>query len=595
MRSLLARLFVVLVACLACAPAWADKRVALVVGISKYQNVPALGNPSNDASAMGDIFKSAGFDTVDLRRDLGVADMRKALREFAAKASDADIAVVYYAGHGIEVDGANYLVPADAKLLSDFDVEDEAVSLDRVLQAIYPAKRLRLVILDACRDNPFSKTMKRSVANRSIGRGLAKIEPATTDTLIAFAAKAGAVASDGDGRNSPFTTAMIKHIASPGLDLRLAFGRVRDDVLRGTGNRQEPFVYGSLGGETVALVPAALAAAVAPAVDPNAEARRDYEFAAQIGTKEAWSSFLATHSAGIYANLARAARDKLDAAERASTAATESQRKAEDQAKQKADEFRKQLEAQAAQQALDTRKQLSEQSRRELEQARQEIADQAKRELDEARRQAANAQKQAEDARKQVDEAKAQGAIEAQKRVEEAKRDAAEKAKQEMAKLAALNPGSPAETRSAPAAPPMDAADIARLLQAHLKRVGCDPGATEGVWNDRSKKALEDFNKRAGTKLDVKVASLDSLDAVRAKSDRVCPLVCAKGQKADGERCVQITCEAGFVLRADGTCGKKPEAVARVKPAVRTGGESPPARGGGGGKCFSFNGKQYCE
>ena len=191
MRSFLARLFVVLAACLACAPAWADKRVALVVGISKYQNVPALGNPSNDASAMGDIFKSAGFETVDLRRDLGVADMRKALREFAAKASDADIAVVYYAGHGIEVDGSNYLVPADAKLLSDFDVEDEAVSLDRVLQAIHPAKRLRLVILDACRDNPFSKTMKRSVANRSIGRGLAKIEPATTDTLIAFCREGG--------------------------------------------------------------------------------------------------------------------------------------------------------------------------------------------------------------------------------------------------------------------------------------------------------------------------------------------------------------------------------------------------------------------
>ena len=388
---------------------------------------------------------------------------------------------------------------------------------------------------------------------------------------------------------------MIKHIASPGLDLRLAFGRVRDDVLRGTGNRQEPFVYGSLGGETVALVPAAPAAAVAPVVvDPNAEARRDYEFAAQIGTKEAWTSFLATHSAGIYANLARAARDKLDVAERASTAAAETQRKAEEQATQKADEFRKQLEAQAAQQALDTKKQLSEQSRRDLEKARQEIAEQAKRELDEARRQAANAQKQAEDARKQVDEAKAQGAIEAQKRVEEARRDAAEKAKAETARLAALNPGSPAETRTAPAPSPMDAADIARLLQAHLKRVGCDPGATEGIWNERSKKALEDFNKRAGTKLDVKVASLESLDAVRAKTDRVCALVCANGQKADGERCVQITCETGFAPGADGVCQKKPEAVARAKPAVRTGGDSPPTRSGGG-KCFSFNGKQYCE
>ena len=131
--------------------AFADKRVALVFGISNYQNVPQFANPNSDAAAMGDVFKKAGFNVVDLRRDLGVSDMRRAVREFAATASDADMAVVYYAGHGIEVDGANYLIPADAKLLSDFDVEDEAVSLDRILQAINPAKRLRLVILDACR------------------------------------------------------------------------------------------------------------------------------------------------------------------------------------------------------------------------------------------------------------------------------------------------------------------------------------------------------------------------------------------------------------------------------------------------------------
>src|SRR6202011_1847632 len=102
---------------------------------------------------------------------LGISDFRRVVREFSETSRDADIAVVYYAGHGIEVDGANYLIPADAKLLSDFDVEDEAVSLDRILQAINPAKRLRLVILDACRDNPFYKTMKRSIGTRSVGRG----------------------------------------------------------------------------------------------------------------------------------------------------------------------------------------------------------------------------------------------------------------------------------------------------------------------------------------------------------------------------------------------------------------------------------------
>ena len=126
----------------------------------------------------------------------------------------------------------NYLVPVDAKLERDTDVYDEAFSLDRVLVAVAPAKQLRLVILDACRDNPFARTMKRSVASRSIGRGLARIEPASPNTLIAYSAKAGSTALDGDGKNSPFTLALARYLATPGLDVRKAFGFVRDDVLK---------------------------------------------------------------------------------------------------------------------------------------------------------------------------------------------------------------------------------------------------------------------------------------------------------------------------------------------------------------------------
>ena len=585
--------------------ALADKRVALVIGISKYQNVPQLPNPDSDAAAMADVFKKANFDKVDLRNDLNVSDMRRAVREFAVTAGDADLAVVYYAGHGIEVDGNNYLIPADARLQSDFDVEDETVSLDRILQALNPAKRLRLVILDACRDNPFSKTMKRSIGTRSVGRGLAKIEPTTTDTLIAFAAKAGAVAGDGDGNHSPFATALIKYIASPGLDLRIAFGKVRDDVLKSTNNRQEPFVYGSLGGDTVALVPPApVVAAPPPApVDLNAEARRDYEFAAQIGTKEAWSSFLKAHPDGLYANLARAAFDKLDAAEQASARAVEAQRMADGEARQKADDFRRQLEAQAAKQAEETKKQLSEQAKKDLEVARQQIADQAQQQLQDARQKAAEAQKQAADAQKQVDLVKAQAAADAQKQVEAAKlkaaADAAARQQAQQPQVAALTPQDQPKPPPPAPVPAMDPADLARLLQAHLKRVGCDPGNTDGNWNDSSQKALDLFNKNAGTKFDLKLASLDALDGVRGKSARVCPLICVKGQKADGDRCVAITCDAGSALGSDGACHKrpdppaKPKAVARSEPAPHA--AAAPSRGGGGGKCFSFNGKQYCE
>src|SRR4029434_10718828 len=164
---------------------------------------------------------------------------------------------------GIEVDGTNYLIPVDAKLERDTDVYDEAFSLDRVLLAIEPAKQLRLVILDACRDNPFAKSMKRTVASRAIGQVLAKIEPTSPNMLIAYSAKAGSTAADGDGKNSPFTVALSRHLTTPGLDVRRAFGYVRDDVLKTTNNRQEPFVYGSLGGEELPLVAGANGAAAA--------------------------------------------------------------------------------------------------------------------------------------------------------------------------------------------------------------------------------------------------------------------------------------------------------------------------------------------
>src|SRR6478609_4118598 len=255
---------------LVCQPALAEKRVALVLGNSAYQNVPPLSNPVNDAALMADTLKRAGFDIVDSRQNLSALETRRVLREFADKATGADIAVIYYAGHGIEVDGNNYLIPVDARLERDNDVYDEAFSLDRVLVSVESAKKLRLVILDACRDNPFAQTMKKTVATRAIGRGLAKVEPASPNTMIAFAAKAGSTASDGDSRNSPFATALVEHLPKPGLDLRKAFGFVRDDVLRSTGNKQEPFVYGSLGGNDVTLVPAAPAAPAAAATDHDA-------------------------------------------------------------------------------------------------------------------------------------------------------------------------------------------------------------------------------------------------------------------------------------------------------------------------------------
>jgi uncharacterized caspase-like protein len=308
--------------------AFADKRVALVIGNSSYSHAPALDNPVNDATAVSVMLEGAGFQVVETRSNLDNVEMRRAIREFSASTRDADVAVVFYAGHGLEVDGTNYLIPTDAKLATDIDVEDEAITLDRVLRVVEPARSLRLVILDACRDNPFVRTMKRTLASRSFGRGLAGVEPSISNTLIAFAAKAGSTASDGDGAHSPFTSALLKHLTAPGLDLRIAFGKVRDEVFTSTGSRQEPHVYGSLGGTTIALVPGETPAAAAGVTVPTAAGNfgnesswRDYELAMQVGTKEALEAFLAAHPTGLYADLARAQRAKLLAAVPAPAAA----------------------------------------------------------------------------------------------------------------------------------------------------------------------------------------------------------------------------------------------------------------------------------
>jgi hypothetical protein len=298
----------------------ADKRVALVVGNSTYQNVPQLPNPVNDANAIAAMFSKAGFEVVSTKTNVSNIEFKRALREFTLAARGADIAVIFYAGHGIEVRGTNYLIPVDAKLASDYDAEDEAVSLTRIMDSLETAKRLRLVILDACRDNPFNTKMQRTLAMRATNAGLAKVEPTTTDTLIAFAAKAGSTAADGTDANSPFTAALLKHLTSPGRDVRIAFGHVRDEVMRNTGNKQEPFVYGSLGGTSLALVPdkapaVAASSTTAAPTDPNAAMRRDYEFAERVGTKEGWDYFLSTYSKGYYANLAHAQRNKLVAEE----------------------------------------------------------------------------------------------------------------------------------------------------------------------------------------------------------------------------------------------------------------------------------------
>jgi tetratricopeptide (TPR) repeat protein len=226
-----------------------DHRVALVIGNSAYENVAALPNPERDANLVADVLKRTGFESVTLLTNLRKDALVGALRNFAAHAETADWAIVYYAGHGMEVGGINYLIPTDAKIAADRDIGFEAVPLEQALNAAERAKKLRLVILDACRDNPFANQMKRTltVASRSVSRGLAAVEP-EAGTLVVYAAKDGETALDGDGSNSPFAAAFVKNLPTPGLEVRRLFDFVRDDVMEATNRKQKPFSYGSISG-----------------------------------------------------------------------------------------------------------------------------------------------------------------------------------------------------------------------------------------------------------------------------------------------------------------------------------------------------------
>ena len=522
------RFFLVAALLLVCQPAFAEKRVALVVGNSNYKNAAALPNPANDAAAIAATLKGAGFDIVESRLDLQAAEMRRALRDFADQARDSDIAVVYYAGHGIEMDGTNYLIPTDARLERDTDIYDEAFSLDRVLLAIEPARQLRLVIVDACRNNPFADTMKRTVSSRSISRGLARIEPTTTNTLVAFAAKAGLTALDGNSKNSPYATALVKYIAAPGLDLRRAFGFVRDDVLQATGNRQEPYVYGSLGGADVALVPTK-AVASTPAANPQSEIRRDFELALQLGNKDALNAFLAQYPDGYYASLAKLQLTKIEA-EETRVAATEKARLAEQERARLATEGAQTTDQEKA--AADAK--AAEESRIAAEKTKQVVQEQV-----------------AEAERQRVATDPLAAGVPPESKMAAADPTASEPAagppaieRTQGPNLASLNAGPPQ-------------AELVKSVQTELRRVGCLSAAADGEWNAASQRSMTLFNKNAGTKFDTKLASLDALDAIKLKPSRVCPLICGHGFRADGDQCSRIACGAGSFLNDDNECEKR--------------------------------------
>ncbi|MET4070759.1 hypothetical protein ABID58_005568 [Bradyrhizobium sp. S3.2.6] len=228
------------------------RRVALVIGNGAYSNVPALLNPPNDASDIAAALKRLGF-TVSLAANAGFDEMRRGLIALGRDAAGADMAAVYFAGHGMEINGENWLIPVDAELKRDTDAANEAINLQSVMLQVSNTTSLGLVILDACRNNPFAARMNRSIATRAATMsGLGRIEP-VGNVLVAYAARDGTTALDGDARNSPFAAALLRNIELPGVEVTFMFRNVRDDVMEATRNAQQPFVYGSLSRQAIYL------------------------------------------------------------------------------------------------------------------------------------------------------------------------------------------------------------------------------------------------------------------------------------------------------------------------------------------------------
>lgn len=279
-----------------------ETRVALIIANSKYEKARALTNPSADAQLIKATLTALHFTSIRIIENGTRAEMESGLRDFGVLADKADVALIYYAGHGMELNNTNYLIPTDAHLTRDRDAEIETIKLDTVLQMTEGARRLRVVILDACRNNPFDATMLRTGnISRSVSRGLAPIEP-TGESLVVYSAKAGQVAADGAQANSPFARALARRMVEEGSEISLTFRKVRDDVLQETSGEQEPFTYGSLSSREFYFKPSDVSRTARPQGDLEFQA---WELCKSAVSRAPCDSYLTKYRQGRYADLAR--------------------------------------------------------------------------------------------------------------------------------------------------------------------------------------------------------------------------------------------------------------------------------------------------
>lgn len=538
--------------------AQAERRVALVIGNAAYQNTAALSNPINDADDIAAALQRVGF-TVQVERDLSKRGMEGALARFARLAEDADAAIFFYAGHGIQYRGTNYLMPIDARMDDEISITYELLRIDDVLFSLERVRGVKVMVLDACRNNALLDRLLRRGATRdaAMSRGLARVDP-RGGMVIAYSTQADQVAVDGTGRNSPFTSALVKYIAEPGLEIGSLFRRVAIEVDRATGGRQLPELWVTLRGEFFLN-------------------NRETDL-------QAWAKIRASDDPGQLAGFVRTypdsvlapeVRQRLDAVERGRSERDRIERERREQS------IPEQVQQERERLARELVRERAERERLAGESAARERADRERLEREQvmAREQAARDQIERERlAREQIDRERV---AREQAERERVARQQAERARIERAQAerpAAQPPANPQIAMLPPASEPAapSAPALVQDIKKELKRLGCLAGAIDEKWATADTQAsIAKFVRFAKLQTAPEQPSSDFLDALRRSGTRVCPLGCGARQVEKNGACVAKICPRGTVLQRDGECEKKRKEPTTV--AARPSDTQPPA------------------
>ena len=501
-------------------PALADRRVALVIGNAQYKNTSlSLPNPKNDADDVAATLRTLGFEVV-LATNADKRALDQAMQQFARQVTDADSALFFYAGHAMQYQGRNYLMPIDAELEDEISLRYQMVAIDDVRAALERASGVKIMILDACRNNPLADRLARNMANlnRAVGnvRGLARVDK-TQGMVVAYATAADDVAQDGSGRNSPFTTALLKRMQEPGIEIEMMFRRVTADVNAQTFGRQRPETYISLLSEYYL----------------NQVDKLAWEKAKDSGDVAALRDFVAKYPASTYTASAQSQLTQLDRAERDQQAARE-------KAQRETTDLRTQVAALEQQRLARER---ADRERTEREQADREAAERARMARLEAERLArVEAERKMDEACKRDEERLASLQRGGTLGREELVRFERELGCERLRPLVLAAISAPAvetpKTRLVPAPELMDTPQLVRAAQAQLRRIGCFAGDDDGKLNDATRSAVKRYLTQRGLPSNEIKISESLVAELKTQDKGVCALDCKRGQIEKNGRCV---------------------------------------------------------